>query len=87
MSDVLKAPPGKYRVVFWDNWEISSSSYTLEEAMAPYVLGDYRTLEEAVAVAREKNSGQAYLSPSMRADFAVYDDQGRSVPLLSDISL
>jgi HD domain-containing protein len=73
------APPGKYRMCVWDNWELSSSGYTFEEAWEPAVVGDYDDPEEAVRIATEKTDKFRLegMSWDMAETYGVYDDQGR----------
>ena len=77
--EARKAPPGKYRMCVWDNWELSSSGYTFEEAWEPAVVGDYDDPEEAVRIATEKTDEfRLQGTPrSMAETYGVYDDQGR----------
>jgi hypothetical protein len=65
------APPGKYRVLMWDWWEVSSSGYTLEEALTPAVIREFDDAEEALRFARSQPSNQGY------DEYSVYDEYGR----------
>ncbi len=78
-AEARKAPPGKYRMCVWDNWELSSSGYTFEEAWEPAVVGDYDDPEEAVRIATEKTDKfRLQGTPwGMAETYGVYDDQGR----------
>ncbi len=76
MGKCLPAPPGKYRVCMWDNWELSSSGYTFEEAMSPYFAGDFDDPEEAIRIATWRTIHGRRRSPDGE-DYQVYDEKGR----------
>lgn len=67
----LRARKGKYRVVGIDRFEPPGEGH--------WVVGDYESLEEALAVARDLTlEAAAYSdSPSMATVYYVYDDKGR----------
>lgn len=67
----LRARKGKYRVVGIDRFEPPGEGH--------WVVGDYDSLEEALAVARDLTLEAAALSdsPSMSTVYYVYDDEGR----------
>lgn len=64
------APPGKYRVLMWDWFELHSSGYTFEEAMAPTIVREFDDAEEALRFARSRplNGWDEY---------SVFDEYGR----------
>ena len=64
------APPGKYRVLMWDWWEVNSSGYTIEEALTPTVVREFDDAGEALQFARSQ--------PSNGFDeYSVFDEHGR----------
>lgn len=65
------APPGKYRVLMWDWWEVNSSGYTIEEALTPTVIREFDDAEEALRFARSQPSNGGF------DEYSVYDEWGR----------
>ncbi len=67
---VLKAPPGKFRIVGIDKFHPPGED--------DWIDGDYDTLEEALSLARQKTQAASkYATDSSIATvFYVYDDRG-----------
>ena len=65
------APPGKYRVLMWDWWEVSSSGYSIEEALSPTVIREFDDPEEALRFARSQPSNEGF------DEYSVFDEYGR----------
>jgi hypothetical protein len=71
ISKEYLATPGRYRVLSWDWWEMSSSSYTLEEALTPAVVREFDDAEEALRFARSQPSKEGF------DEYSVFDEYGR----------
>ena len=65
------ASPGMYRVLMWDRWEMSSSSYSLEEALTPTVIREFDDAEEALQFARNQPTNGGF------DEYSVFDEWGR----------
>jgi hypothetical protein len=83
LSEAIKAPPGRYRAIAWDNSRLINSSGSLEERLMPHVLRDHdeEDLHTAVHAAREATdkSRLAGVPAEQATVYHIRDDQGRYV--------